>query len=97
MWSKRILPKICRTVCFSCDSVLLSNTIQEFLAGRLAGKRKMSPQTIVTVNSFDSRWGYSSKSRSSVFLQRLMHALEVCNESLCLAMAGLVVGDWEMD
>src|SRR5437660_7153828 len=62
MWSKRILPKSYGTVCFSCESVLLSNTIQEFLAGRLAGKNKISLQQIVSINSFDSRWGYGWES-----------------------------------
>jgi len=33
----------------------LSNVVQIFLAGRLAGKNEMSLQQIVSINSFDSR------------------------------------------
>ncbi len=39
-------------------SVRLSNTVQEFLAGKLAGKYKRSLQLIGNIDSFDSRWGY---------------------------------------
>src|SRR5437016_8575000 len=39
-------------------SVRLSNTVQEFLAGKLAGKYKRSLQLIGHIDSFDSRWGY---------------------------------------
>src|SRR5437667_1308112 len=43
-------------------SVCLSNTFHEFLVGNMTGRREKCLPPIVSIRSFDSRWGYGWES-----------------------------------